>query len=211
MTSTNSLPDRSRTRAVIFDLGKVLVDFDYRIAARAMSPHSRLAPDQFKQVIDQSPLLGQYESGRLTTAEFEAEVRRLTGYGGSPDHFREAFANIFEEIPEMTRLKDEIRQRGIPAFIFSNTNEIAVEHIRRQFPFFEGFDGFVLSYEIGAIKPDAEAYAAVERATGFRGPELLYLDDRADNIAGARPHGWQAILHETPAATRGILSNLLTR
>lgn len=191
-----------RPQAVVFDLGKVLVDFDYHRAARALSPHSRLAPDDFRNVIDQSPLLYRYESGQLTSEGFEAEVRRLTGYTGFPEHFRGAFGDIFTEMPDMIALQQELRRQQVPIYLFSNTNEIAVNHIRRRFPFLGTFDGLVLSYEIGAMKPEPESYAAVERLTGLQGSALLYLDDRSDNIAGGAARGWQAILHESPAVSR---------
>lgn len=190
-----------RPRAVIFDLGKVLLDFDYMIAARTLSPRSRLAPEDFKRVLDQSPLLLQYESGRLTTAGFETEVRTLTGYTGTPGEFRDAFGDIFAGIPEMIALQDGLRRQGIPTYIFSNTNEIAVDHIRSRFPFFGRFDGLVLSYEIKSMKPEDASYGAVERLTGLQGPDLLYLDDRAENIAGAHSRGWQTIQHTSAADT----------
>ena len=56
-----------------------------------------------------------------------------------------------------------VRRKQIPLYIFSNTNELAITHIRRQFPFFGEFDGYILSYEHGAMKPDAKLYEVVER------------------------------------------------
>ena len=202
MPPESSHPVATPPRAVVFDLGKVLLDFDYHIAARTLSPHSRLPAVEFKQVIDQSPLLHRYESGGISTAQFEAEVRQLTGYSGPATHFRDAFADIFAEIPDMIALHRELRDRGIPTYIFSNTNEIAVGHIRDRFPFFGNFDGFVLSYEIGVMNPAPDAYAAVERLTGATGPDLLYLDDRAENIEAGARRGWRTILHADPGITR---------
>lgn len=209
MPSESSNPVVTPPRAVVFDLGKVLLDFDYHIAARTLSPHSRLPAVEFKQVIDQSPLLHQYESGGISTAQFEAEVRQLTGYSGPASHFRDAFADIFAEIPDMIALHRALRDRGIPTYIFSNTNEIAVGHIRDRFPFFRHFDGFVLSYEIGVMKPAPNAYAAVERLTGASGPDLLYLDDRTENIVAGARRGWRTILHADPGVTRAEVSRHL--
>ena len=190
-------------RAVIFDLGKVLLDFDYAIAARTLSPLSRLDAAAFKRVLDQSPLLHEFESGRLTNAEFHGEVRNLTGYTGEYDQFAAAFGDIFAEIPPMIALQRELRTRGVPTWVFSNTNDLAVGHIRRRFPFFNEFDGYVLSHEIRAMKPLPASYEAIERQTGRRGAELLYLDDRAENIEGARARGWRTILHADHAASVG--------
>lgn len=199
MNSALRTPHSAIPKAVVFDLGKVLLDFDYHLAARALSPRSRLPADEFKRVLDQSPLLHRYESGGLTTAEFFAEVRTLTGYAGPLDDFRAAFADIFTEIPEMIALQRELRSAGVPTFIFSNTNEVAVGHIRERFPFFAGFDGYVLSYEVGCMKPVAPIYTAVEQLTGLRAADLLYVDDRAENIAAGQTRGWQTILHHDPA------------
>jgi HAD superfamily hydrolase (TIGR01509 family) len=102
----------------------------------------------------------------------------------------------------MVALHAELRQRGIPTYIFSNTNELAVRHIRGRFPFFSQFDGYVYSYEHHAMKPDAKIYQVLERLSGHAGSAILYVDDRAENIQAGRQQGWQAILHESPDATR---------
>jgi HAD superfamily hydrolase (TIGR01509 family) len=88
------------------------------------------------------------------------------------------------EIKPMIALQAALRADGIPTYIFSNTNGIAIGHIRRRFPFFSRFDGYILSYEVGAMKPSEKIYAAVERATGHAGEAIVYLDDRAENVEG---------------------------
>ena len=188
-------------RAVVFDLGKVLLDFDYRIAARALAPRSRLDAEEFKRVVDQSPLLHRYESAEIGTAEFFAEVGRLTGYHGSLAEFRAAFGDIFGEIPPMIALQRQLRERGVPTFIFSNTNEIAIGHVRDRFPFFAHFTGYVYSHEVGCMKPAPKIYKAIEAITALRGTDLLYLDDRAENIEAGAARGWQTILHHDPSIT----------
>ncbi len=191
----------TRPQAVVFDLGKVLLDFDFQIAATALAPASRLGPLEFKRVLDQSPLLHQYESGRISSRGFFEEVVRLTGYSGSEPQFQAAFADIFSEIVPMLALHADLRARRVPTYIFSNTNEIAVTHIRERFPFFRDFDGQVFSYEVGVMKPHSRIYDAVEKMIGRRGAEILYLDDRAENIDAGSARGWQTILHHDGALT----------
>jgi FMN phosphatase YigB (HAD superfamily) len=144
-----------KIKTVIFDLGKVLVDFDYGIAARELAKKSAAPAEEIQTLIDQSPLLFQYESAQMTTNEFFDEVRRRIAYTGDLAAFAAAFADIFTEIPPMIRLHRELRQRGLPLFILSNTNEIAVGHIRRNFPFFREFTRHVLSWEHGVLKPSS--------------------------------------------------------
>ncbi|MBL9137805.1 MAG: HAD family phosphatase [Verrucomicrobiales bacterium] len=192
--------------AVVFDLGKVLLDFDYGIVINRVSKRSRSTPQELHHLMLHSPLLPAYERGELSSIEFFEKIRNETDYLGEYPEFESTFADIFTEIPPMIALQAELRARGIPTFIFSNTNDIAVRHIRANFPFFANFDGYVLSYEHRSMKPDAPLYEAVERMTGRKGGELIYLDDRPENIATGAARGWQAVLHHDPAVSRARIA-----
>lgn len=188
-------------QVVVFDLGKVLLDFDYRIVARKLAATSNASPETIRAFIDQSTLLFRYETGGMTTTEFFEAVRAEAGFTGTPDEFKDIFGDIFAPIPAMLGLHARLRERGVPTFIFSNTNELAVAHIRATYPFFNDFTGYVFSYEHGAMKPAAKIYEAVERLTSRAPAEILYIDDRPENIEAGRQRGWHVILHETPEAT----------
>src|SRR6267143_1051122 len=153
----------TRPEVVVFDLGKVLVDFDYSIASRQM------AAVEVQHFIDHSPLLRRYETGAINREQFYQEVCRVTGYAGDLDAFSRSFADIFTPIEPMIALHARLREQRLPTFIFSNTNDLAVAHIRQNFPFFGHFNAYVLSYEHGAMKPDAKLYEVVERVTNKRG------------------------------------------
>jgi len=71
--------------------------------------------------------------------------------------------------------------------------------------FFGGFDGYILSYEHGAMKPEGKLYEVVEQKTGQQREKIIYLDDRPENIAAGAARGWQVVLQETPAKTRAAL------
>ncbi len=192
-------------KIVVFDLGKVLVDFDYRIAISRIAARSTLPPDGIKTFLGQSHAIIDYEAGRLTREEFYERARKATGFRGTLEEFGEFFADIFTEIPPMIEIHAELRRRGIPTYILSNTNDLAVEHIRRSFPFFRNFDGYIYSYEVGAMKPEAKIYEALEKLAGRRGADIVYLDDRPENVGGGAARGWRTILHETPGKTRAAL------
>jgi putative hydrolase of the HAD superfamily len=195
----------SKSPVIVFDLGKVLVDFDWSIAARKIAARSTTPPEQFHEFLATSPLLWQYECGQLARAEFFEAIRRATGFLGTAAEFNGYFAEIFTEVAPMISLHAELRRRGFKTLILSNTNDLAIEHIRRDFPFFNNFDGYILSYEVGAMKPDAKIYAALENLAGKRGADLIYLDDRAENIEAAVKRGWRTILHETPEKTHAAM------
>ena len=198
----------TKPNAVVFDLGNVLVDFDYSIAARRIAERGAAGPEAVQKFLDHSPLLYKYETGHISRQEFFEEVRRFSGFKGGIDEFAQFFADIFTEISPMIALHRRLRGARVPVYIFSNTNDLAIGHIRRNFPFFAEFDAFVLSYEHGAMKPDAKLYEVVERTTGRRGAELLYLDDRVENVDAGRARGWQVIHHRAPAESIAIIEKL---
>ena len=193
---------------VVFDLGKVLVDFDYSIAARRIAARGKLTLLEIAQYINQSSLFVRYESGAVTTQQFFDEICRVTGFQGTLAEFADYFADIFVPIEPMVQLQAALRRQGLPSFVFSNTNELAADHIRRTFPFYANFDGYILSYEHGAMKPDARLYEVVERKAGRRQADILYLDDRPENIAAGAARGWQVILQESPEKSLAAIREL---
>jgi HAD superfamily hydrolase (TIGR01509 family) len=197
-----------KPRIIAFDLGKVLVDFDYSIAARKIAARSAISVPDLAFYLSHSPILVRYETGQVTRQQFFEEVRPATGFRGTLEEFGEFFANIFTPIEPMVEIHAILRRKGIPTYIFSNTNDLAAEHIRRSFPFYSNFDGYIYSYEVGAMKPDTLIYEALERLTGRRGSDILYVDDRAENIAAGAARGWQVILQESPDKTRAAFREL---
>jgi len=189
-------------KAVVFDLGKVLVDFDYSIAVRRIAARGKVTPEELGHfLLTHSPLLYQYELGLVSSEAFYKEICAASGFSGRFDEFCVAFGDIFFPIEPMVELEAELRRSGLPAYLFSNTNELAVTHIRKTYPFYANFDGHILSYEHGVMKPEPGLYEVVERQSGLRGADLLYIDDRPENIAAGAARGWQVILQESPEKT----------
>lgn len=195
--------------AIVFDLGNVLLAFDYRRAVRNIAKQSSISEVELHALIDQSPLLLKYEAGGMTTAEFFEEVKLASSFSGELAHFRPIFGDIFSEIPEMIALNQRLRKAGHRTYIFSNTNELAIDFIRGRFPFFADFDGYILSYEHRSMKPEARIYEIVEQVTGKKDRGIIYIDDRGENVVSGASRGWTAIHHLDPAKTIPALGELL--
>jgi FMN phosphatase YigB (HAD superfamily) len=193
---------------VVFDLGKVLVDFNYQIVADRLAARAKLPADAIRQLLDHSPLLFRLEKGLITSRQFYREVCAAAEFNGTFEEFSVTFGDIFSEIPEMIAFHSVLRKNGVPSYIFSNTNELAVAHIRRAFPFFGTFTGYICSYQHGAMKPNHKLYEVVEEQTGCRGTAILYLDDREDNVTTGAARGWQTIIHRTPAESLAVAASL---
>jgi FMN phosphatase YigB (HAD superfamily) len=190
-----------QTKVVVFDLGKVLLDFDYHAAAAHLAEHAAVSGAEIYRHLMQSGRFHHYENGLMTTAEFFREFCAATGYRGSLAQFEPSLGRIFYPIQPMIEFHQQLRARGVPTWILSNTNEIAVRLITEDFPFFRQFTGYVYSFETRSLKPDAAIYEALERRAGARGAEIIYLDDRPENVAAGAARGWQALVHADPAIT----------
>ena len=198
----------SEQKVVVFDLGKVLVDFDYSIAIRRFAERSEAGLEQIQRLLD-SPIQIDYESGKITTDEFYAAIRDGAGFRGDRAEFVSIFAGIFSPMETMIEFFERLKPFGIPTCVFSNTNEIAIGHIREGFPFYSLFDNYVLSFEEGGMKPDEAIYDVVEQRTGESGAAILYIDDRPENIETGRGRGWQTILQDGEAASVARAESLL--
>jgi HAD superfamily hydrolase (TIGR01509 family) len=191
--------------AVVFDLGKVLLDFDYDLVIQRLAAGGSGNAPAVRRALLESSLLIDYESGRCDSATFYANLKSSLGLRLDYTTFRRQFADIFTPMPGMIDLHQSLRQRGTPLYVFSNTNEIAVTHIRERYRFFEQFDGYVLSYEVGAMKPAEAIYAALEQRTALAPDRLFYLDDRPENVEAGLARGWQAVLQTTAERSRAAL------
>lgn len=194
--------------AVVFDLGKVLLDFDYGICIEKFLKFTPLPAAEVRKIIGQSSLLFRFETGLLTSQEFFEELQGLSAFRAGYAEFTEMFSDIFEPIPAMIEMQANLRAHGYPTYVFSNTNPFAIDHIRERYPFFNQFDGHILSYEHRAMKPDPQLYEVVEKISGRSGPALVYIDDRPENIEAGLARGWRAVHHLTPEQTREQLKHL---
>ena len=178
---------------VVFDLGKVLLDFDYDIAIRRFAERSDVGIDKVRELINSS-VQYDYESGKITTDEFFSYVRNGAGFQGGRSEFVDFFSDIFSPMEMMLNFFKRVKKAGLPICVFSNTNEIAIQYISKQYSFYDDFDFYVLSFQEKGMKPDEPIYRVVEKKTMKSGEAILYIDDRLENIETGNRLGWQTVL-----------------
>lgn len=194
-------------KAVIFDLGNVLVDVDFNRALTALSRHlEREGPGLSSD--DAQHLIALLECNELDARQFYERVCACGNYTVAFDRFCEIYCDMFEPVDTMIAAHAAIRRRGLPTYLFSNTSLLHFEHIRSRHRFMADFDDAVLSFRIGCMKPHPRSYEAVEGLTGARGEALVYIDDRVENVEGARRRGWHAVHHTVPSETIAQLAGL---
>jgi glucose-1-phosphatase len=179
-------------RALIFDLGKVIVDFSYAEAYRRMQSLSGLNPDELRARLFAGPLAVDFECGRVDSQSFIAEVNHRMETRISPADFGHLWSSIFHATPLLPEsLLQNLRSRH-RLVLLSNTNPLHFGMIRETYPHIVHFDALVLSYELGVMKPDPAIYRAALDQAHCAPDECLFFDDMPGNVAGARALGLHA-------------------
>ena len=199
-----SLP--SPTRAVLFDLGGVVLDIDFARALAAWAPHSRLRPEQLRAAFAFDEPFQHHETGRLDDDTYFGHLRLALQLECGLDEVRSGFnAILIGEITETVQVLQALRER-VPCYAISNTNPSHVAHMESAFPgLLARFTHVFTSHEIGHRKPQRQAFEHVLRAIGLPAPEVLLFDDLQPNVDAARALGLQAVLVTAPNDVRSAL------
>jgi FMN phosphatase YigB (HAD superfamily) len=179
--------------AVCFDLGKVLIDFNWTQVLARLAQKSPLAPDEIWQRISGDNEVLGYERGAITTAKFFAHLKKRIDYKGPARELRDAFTDIFTPLTENIALAALLAPH-YPLAIISNTNDAHITHAESAYSFFTLFTARIYSHQVGVMKPNREIYEHARTALGSPDPvEMLFIDDLEPNIVGAVQLGWQTI------------------
>jgi glucose-1-phosphatase len=176
-------------RTIVFDLGGVIVGFEFERAYRTIEKLSGLDTPQIRARIRETGLVPLLESGKIDPGEFVSRLTAALGVTMSYDEFSALWSSIF--LPE-TLIPESLLEhlhRHHRLVLLSNTNAIHFEMIREAYPLLRHFDHFVLSHEVGAMKPAPEIYREAIRHALCLPEECFYTDDVLEFVEGARREG----------------------
>src|SRR5664279_300966 len=185
--------------ALLFDLGRVVLDIDFGKVMASWAGHAGCEPAELAgRFSSRDEIFRQHERGEIDDAEFFEYLRASLGIGITDAQFLQGWNAIFAgEMPGIAPLLARAAKR-LPLYAFSNTNAPHVEHFSVAYAGVLGhFRKMFLSSSIGLRKPDAAAYDHVVQAIGVPASRIVFFDDLAENIEGARARGLTAV-HVTP-------------
>lgn len=189
-----------------FDLGMVLLNFSVERMCRQMAAVADIGTAQVSQIIFDGDLQQHYERGKISSREFYEAFCRAAGT--CPDYDRLAFAasDIFELNGSMVPVVAQLRQARYRLGVLSNTCENHWQYCFRRFRLLgEAFSVLALSYELGAMKPNAAIFLAAARLAGVKPDEIFFCDDIAGHVAGARAAGIDAVQYTSTPELVGEL------
>ena len=195
--------------ALLFDLGRVVLDIDFNRTLACWAGHAGCEPAQLARRFARDEIYRRHEKGEISDAEFFAGLRSSLRVDLSDTQFLEGWNATFAgEMPGIARLLARAAQ-CLPLYAFSNTNIPHVEYFSGMYADVLGhFRQIFLSSAIGLRKPDAEAYDHVVKAIGVPAERIVFFDDLAENIEGARYRGLTAVHVTAPDDVANALAAL---
>lgn len=173
-------------RGFIFDIGNVLLKFDFGIALRRLESHCSVPVAECMPLLEE--LKTAYESGRIDRADFQHRAQKILGFKGREEDFVSAWQEIFSENGPMLDLVRSLHGR-YPLYLLSNTSDLHMDYVLRSYPVFSLFTDAVYSYRAGCVKPEPQIYQVALEQFGLEPYETFFIDDLAANIATARELG----------------------
>jgi glucose-1-phosphatase len=190
-------------KAIFFDLGRVLIHFDFRRGYRALEGLCPYAAEEIPKRLASTGLVERFETGLVEPRDFVAQLCAILELKVDYDQFRGIWSSIFtgELLPESML---EGLRRNYKLVLVSNTNALHFEMLRESYHhLLRHFDHLVLSHEVRAMKPRPEIFQAALDFAGCAPGECFYTDDIPDYVAAARSMGIDGVVFESRAQIEG--------
>jgi glucose-1-phosphatase len=178
-------------KVLLFDLGRVLVDFDHARSAERIAAFCSKTPRQIYDLFFESGVTIGFESGKISPQDFYLQVKQMLNLKLSYASFEPIWNDIFflsAQNRSVFGLVNNLRTHYKTAML-SNINILHYEYLKKNFPVFGVFDKIFLSFQLGMIKPDKEIYNLVIRELGVSPDEIFYTDDRLELVQSAKSLG----------------------
>lgn len=178
-------------KVILFDLGNVLIDVDYAIAAKRIAYFCGKEPEEIIQTLSKSDITNGFEQGSFTPEAFFSSVKGLLGLNISYKRFVPIWNEVFFLSVKnrcVHSLAYSLKSKYRIALL-SNINMLHFEYINKHFPLFGIFDRIFLSYKMGMVKPDPNIYYQTLKELSVEPREVFYTDDREELIKSSRSVG----------------------
>jgi len=185
-------------KAIIFDLGNVLIDFDHTIAAKKISQFTDKSPEEIFNLFFDSELTGLFEEGKISPQDFFLKIKEMLNLKLDYAAFVPIYNEIFflsEKNREVYNLARALSNRYRLALL-SNINILHFDYVKKFFPVFRAFHHIVTSYEVGSRKPHPLIYQKTLAVLEVLPQEAFYTDDRPELTQSARNLGIRSFVFQ---------------
>lgn len=200
---------KNQIKAIIFDYGNVLIEWDPRYVYNRYFPDNPEAMERFFKEVDFMGWNAHQDKGR-TFKEGVADLSsRFPHYShliqAYHDHWKDSIGIAYTDTVEIMK---QLKQKGYPLYGLSNWSAETFPYAQKKFDFFHLLDDMVISGEVGHVKPEPEIFQIMLNKIGRPAQECLFIDDSSANIQQAQKMGFQTVHFESPEQLKTILHKL---
>ena len=178
---------------MVFDLGNVLIPFNYNLVIERFNNASPGLGNKFVEYFKANyDVHRKFERGDMPEGEFINLMLTVLENKISKEKFLNDYSKIFSVNEKVASLLPVLKEKFV-LVLLSNTNSIHREYGWKDYEFLKYFDKLILSYEANAVKPEEKIYKAVEAFTNKPSGEHLFIDDIAEYVEGAKKAGWDSV------------------
>ncbi len=183
----------SKYSVLVFDLGNVLIPFDYEPLIKKINIIQKGLGNKFAQFYKNNyEIHRNYERGKIKTEDFIIIMLKALDHKMTGEEFCKLFSSVFTVNQQVADLLPSLKKK-YTLVLLSNTNYLHQKYGWKQYDFLQYFDKQILSFEAGAVKPERKIYKATEEFTQKPSAQHLYIDDIQEYVAAAKKLGWDGI------------------
>lgn len=188
---------RPDIEAIIFDMGRVLVDIDNHLLVEKLFKNLNVDdPQELARKTMGHPAMVEFNTGRMDPQTFHRHMCESFELDMDFEAFTSLWCKIFRTMEGMEQLLEKIPPR-VTIGLLSDTDPVHWDHIRATWPWIGRIKCPTLSYKVGVMKPNPEIFETAAANVGTVPEQCLFIDDMDVNVQGARAVGMHAIRFET--------------
>jgi len=179
--------------AIVFDLGQVLIPFDYQNFINSLNQLEAGLGERFIKLYKENYHIHRdFEKGKISEEDFISTMLRWTENKISAEEFCRDWSDIFSLNEDVIDLLPKLKEK-YKLYLLSNTNSIHKRYGYQHYEFLKIFDKLFLSHEVGFVKPEKEIYQEIMKYSGIPAEELIFIDDIKEYVEAAKELGWDGI------------------
>ena len=198
----------AKFRAIIFDIGRVLIRVDVHRAMAGLAPDLKLAPQELWSSIENDSRWADWQEGRMSPQDWHLHLSKRLGGSLTFEQFKQVWNSALAPEPIQSESFLEKLSKNYRLALLSNTDPIHMSDAEARFPFFRFFPIRIYSFRVGSSKPNPLIYREALRACKARAEEAIYIDDIPAYADAAQRLGMTGLVFQSPGQLQSDLRGL---